>query len=144
MLQVPNVSMILVLAIFFAVLWLLNRFVFRPISGVLDEREHETSVAARAYAEALAEFSAAAENVEAQLSLARREALKHREERRAEGMKIRTEKIERVKAETLGKVTTASAELDRNSKSIAADLPGRIASLAQLLAEKILGRKLAA
>jgi F-type H+-transporting ATPase subunit b len=144
MLQTPNVSMLLILVIFFAVLWLLNRFVFTPVSGILDERERETSTASRAYAEALAEFRAAAEKIEAELSLARREALKLREERRGEGMKLRSEKIEQVKAETGKKLAGASSELAQDSRRVATDLPGRIAALAQMLAEKILGRKVAA
>ena len=144
MLQVPNVSMVLILAIFFAILWLLNRFVFRPISAIVDERERESRVAAKAYSEAVAEFGAAVEKIEAQLSLARREALKLREDRRAEGMKLRSEKIEQMKAETAKKIESASAELDRDSRSVAAEMPGRITALAETLAEKILGRKVAA
>ena len=136
--------MLLVLAIFFAVLWLLNRFVFTPITGILDERERETDTASRAYAEALAEFRSAVEKIEAELSLARREALKLREERRGEGMKLRSARIEQVKGESAKKLAGASSELEQDSRRVAVDLPGRIAALAETLAEKILGRKLAA
>ena len=144
MLQAPNVSMLLILAIFFAVLWLLNRFVFQPVTAILDERERDSATASRSYADALSEFQAAADKIEADLSLARREALKLREERRAEGMRLRAEKIERAKAETSEKLSGASAELDRHSKDVTADLPARVAALARLLAEKILGRQVAA
>ncbi len=144
MLQAPNVSMLLILAIFFAVLWLLNRFIFRPVGAILDERERDSTTASQAYAEALAEFQAAADKIEADLSLARREALKLREERRAEGMHLRSGKIEQVKAETAEKLSGASSDLEQHSRQIAADLPARVAALAQLLAEKILGRKVAA
>jgi len=136
--------MLLILAIFFAVLWLLNRFVFRPVTAILDERDRETATASSAYSEALSEFKAAADRIEADLSLARREALKLREERRAEGMKLRSEKIEKIKDETAGKLAAASAELEGLSKSVASDLPSRIASLARTLAGKILGREVAA
>jgi F0F1-type ATP synthase membrane subunit b/b' len=144
MLQAPNVSMLLILAIFFAVLWLLNRFIFRPVGAILDERERDSTTASQTYAEALAEFQAAADKIEADLSLARREALKLREERRAEGMHLRSGKIEQVKAETAEKLSGASADLEQHSRKIVADLPVRVAALAQLLAEKILGRKVAA
>jgi len=136
--------MVLILVIFFTVLWLSNRFIFTPVSAVLDERERESESASRAYSEALAEFQAAAERIEAQLSLARREALKLREDRRAEGIQLRSRKIERVKDEAAQKLAVASSELDQLSRTIASDLPGRVASLAQTLAEKILGRKVAA
>jgi F-type H+-transporting ATPase subunit b len=144
MLQAPNVSMLLILAIFFAVLWLLNRFVFRPVTAILDERERDSTTASQAYAEALSEFQAAADKIEADLSLARREALKLREERRAEGMQLRSQKIEQLKSETAEKLAGASAELEEHSRGGATDLPARVAALARLLAEKILGRKVAA
>ena len=136
--------MLLILAIFFAVLWLLNRFVFRPVSTILDERERDITTASAAYSEALSEFKAAADKFEADLSLARREALKLREERRAEGLKQRSERIEKIKAETSEKLTAASTELEQLSRSISADLPARVASLARTLAGKILGREVAA
>jgi F-type H+-transporting ATPase subunit b len=144
MLQAPNVSMLLILAIFFAVLWLLNRFVFQPVTAILDERERDSTTASQAYAEALAEFQAAADKIEADLSLARREALKLREDRRAEGMQLRSQRIEQVKTETAEKLSGASTELEQHSRRVATDLPARVAALAQLLAEKILGRKVAA
>ncbi len=136
--------MILILAIFFAILWLLNRYVFQPVSAILDERERDRATAAAAYSEALAEFQKAADRIEADLSLARREALKLREERRAEGMARRSETLERVKHETAEKLAAASSDLDRMSRSVSADLPARVSSLARTLAGKILGREVAA
>ena len=74
MLQLPNVSMLLILAIFFATMWVLNRFLFAPVSAILDERERESDTGARSLADAEAKFRAAAEKIENELSLARREA----------------------------------------------------------------------
>ena len=61
-----------------------------------------------------------------------------------EGFSFRTFKFERAKAETSEKLSGASAELERHSRDVTADLPARVAALAGLLAEKILGRKVAA
>ncbi|MGH9442625.1 MAG: hypothetical protein ACRD16_10165 [Thermoanaerobaculia bacterium] len=144
MLQAPNISMFLVLAIFFAVLGVLNRFVFKPVSAILDEREGESSTASLAYRAALSEFEAAAEKIEADLSLARREGLKLREERRAEGLKVRSRKVEQIKAETAQRLSAAASELEKHSRDVATELPGRVSALARQLAEKILGRKVAA
>lgn len=136
--------MLLVLAIFFAILWLLNRFVFRPITAILDERDRDAQSASAAYAQAQSEFKAAADRIEADLSAARREALKLREERRAEGMKRRAETLEQIKTESAQRLDAATTELDGLSKKVSSDLPSRVASLAQTLAAKILGREVAA
>jgi F0F1-type ATP synthase membrane subunit b/b' len=59
-------------------------------------------------------------------------------------MKLRSAKNEQVKQETAASLAAAAAELETESRRVAADLPGRVAALAQTLAEKILGRKVAA
>lgn len=144
MLQVPNFSMILILAVFFSAMWLLQTFLFRPIVGILKERETEARDASESFAKARAEFDAAAEKVENELSLARREALKLREELRAEGQKLRSEKTESAKKESLATLSAASSEMDELARKASAELPARVIALARTLAEKVLGRSVAA
>ena len=143
MLQLPNVSMVLILAIFFATLWVLNRFLFAPVSAILDERQSEAETAARALAQGEAEFRSAVERIEAQLSLARREALKIREENRAEGHRVREREVEAAKKEAADRLNAAAEELALRARQAREELPGRIASIVSMLVEKILGRKAA-
>ncbi len=144
MLQTPDFSLILMLAIFFATLWLLNRFLFVPITAILKEREEEERGSSLAIEEARARFQEGAARVEAELAAARREGLKLREERRAEGRRIREEKAGVVKEETSAKLTEAGASIEAQSRRAAAELPARIRELARQLAEKVLGRRVAA
>ena len=143
MLQLPNVSMVLILAIFFATLWVLNRFLFAPVSAILDERRSEAETAARALAQGEAEFRSGVERIEAQLSLARREALKIREENRAEGHRVREREVEAAKKEAADRLNAAAEELALRASQAREELPGRIASIVSMLVEKILGRKAA-
>jgi F-type H+-transporting ATPase subunit b len=144
MLQTPDFSMILMLAIFFATLWVLNRFLFAPITAILKEREEEERRSSGAHEEALGRFNEAAGRIEAELAAARREGLKLREERRAQGRRLREEKVASVKGEATTRVSDAAAAVERQSRQAAAELPARIRDLARQLAEKILGRRLAA
>ncbi|HET9795682.1 MAG TPA: hypothetical protein VFS34_14605 [Thermoanaerobaculia bacterium] len=144
MLQVPNVSMLLILAIFFATLWVLNRFLFRPVSAILDERQSEAETAARALADAEEKFRAAAAKIETELSLARREALKIREENRAEGRHIREQQVEAAKQETAARLEKAAAELEADARRARDELPSRVSTIVSSLVEKVLGRKAAA
>ena len=143
MLQLPNVSMLMILAIFFATLWVLNRFLFGPVSAILDERAAETDGAVRSLSEAEAKFRAAAEKIENELSLARREALKIREENRAEGHRAREAEVEAAKKEAADRLHAAAQELELRSRQAREELPGRISSIVSTLVEKILGRKAA-
>jgi F-type H+-transporting ATPase subunit b len=143
MLQVPNVSLILILAIFFATLWVLNRFLFRPISAIVDARDRDVESSARALSEAEERFRTAAEKIETELSLARREALKIREENRAEGRRLRDAQVEAAKKEAAERLNAASAELAEQARRAREELPGRVASVVSTLVEKILGRKAA-
>jgi F-type H+-transporting ATPase subunit b len=144
MLQVPNVSMVLILAIFFASMWVLNRFLFRPVSAILDERQTEAETAARSLSDAEEKFRAAAAKIETELSLARREALKIREENRAEGRHLRDEEVEAVKQETSARLEAAAAELAADARRTRDELPSRVSAIVSTLVEKVLGRKAAA
>ncbi len=144
MLQVPNVSLLLILAIFFATLWVLNRFLFGPISAILDERRGEAETSARELADAEEEFRAAAAKIENELSLARREALKIREENRADGRRVREERVEAAKKETAARLEAAAAELEADARRTREELPSRVSTIVSALVEKVLGRKAAA
>lgn len=144
MLQVPNVSMILILAIFFATLWVLNRFLFRPVASILDEREAEAETAARALADAEERFRAAAAKIESDLSLARREALKLREESRAAGRRLREEQVEAAKAETAARLDAAAKDLEADARRTREELPSKVSAIVSALVEKVLGRRAAA
>jgi F-type H+-transporting ATPase subunit b len=142
-LQLPNVSMLLILAIFFATLWVLNRFLFGPVTAILDERASEAETAARSLSDAEAKFRAAAEKIENELSLARREALKIREENRAEGHRQRDVEVDAAKKEAADRLHAASEDLALRARQAREELPGRISSIVSTLVEKILGRKAA-
>jgi F-type H+-transporting ATPase subunit b len=142
-LQLPNVSMLLILAIFFATLWVLNRFLFGPVTAILDERASEADTAARSLSDAEAKFRAAAEKIENELSLARREALKIREENRAEGHRQRDVEVDAAKKEAADRLHAASEDLALRARQAREELPGRISSIVSTLVEKILGRKAA-
>ena len=144
MLQVPNVSMVLILAIFFATMWILNRFLFRPVSAILDERQTEAETAARSLADAEEKFRTAAAKIETELSLARREALKIREENRAAGRQIRDREVEAAKQETAARLEKAATELESDARRTRQELPSRVATIVSALVEKVLGRKAAA
>jgi F-type H+-transporting ATPase subunit b len=144
MIQAPDVTLLYVMFAFVVSYAVLKRFLFGPLGAILEMREHEEREANRLHAESLRELERAVAEGEARLALARREALKERETLRAEGLARFESELSKARAAASASVGAASQAIDRDAARTAAELPARSRSLARELAEKILGRELAA
>jgi F-type H+-transporting ATPase subunit b len=144
MIELPNVTSLYVLLAFGISYWILKKYLFAPLSAILEARESEERGAQRAYAESLAALDRALAAGEEMLATARREALKTRETLRAEGLALLEQKLAAARAAAGGDISRASQEIQAQAEASAKELPRRARELARELAEKILGRKLAA
>lgn len=144
MIEAPNVTTLYVFLAFGICYWILKKYLFVPLSAILDGREMAQAEAERGYAESLRTLEKAVASGEEQLSAARREALKAREDRRAEGLALLNEKLAQAHVAALASIERGSREIEAQASGSAKELPARARLLARELAEKILGRKLAA
>lgn len=144
MIGLPDVTSLYVLFAFVASCWVFNRFLFQPLSSILDARERNEREAEAAYAASLASLEKAVAAGEEKLSAARREALRAREERRSEGLAALEKRLEEANARSAEAITAGTGDIRKQAAGVAVTLPERARSLARELAEKILGRKLAA
>lgn len=123
---------------------ILKRYLFRPLLAILATREREEREASETYAASLRALEKSTAEAEEKLSLARREALRIREGLRGEGLAALERLLAEAHAVSSASIERASLEIEREAASSAAELPRRAGSLARELAEKILGRRLAA
>ena len=144
MVKLPDVTIVYVIVAFAICYAILKKHLFVPLSKILDERDNEAREAQRLYAASREELERAVLEAEQQLSLARREGLKARDGLRAEGMARLEENLGRARQAAARKLEGAGREIDAQARSAASDLPSRARALARALAEKILGRKIAA
>jgi F-type H+-transporting ATPase subunit b len=144
MIKAPDVTLLYVMFAFVVSYALLKRFLFVPLGAILARREEEELAAAKLHGESLRELERAVADAEAQLAVARREALKERETLRAEGIARFEQKLGEARAGATSSVEGASREIADQVRTAGSQLPERARSLAIQLAEKILGRKLAA
>lgn len=144
MIGLPNVTLLYVLLAFGICFWILKKYLFVPLAGILDARETAAREAERAYAASLASLEKAVAAGEQQLSDARREALKTREDLRAEGSAALETKLAEAHHAAQAAVDGGGREIESQSAASSRELPGKARELARVLAEKILGRKLAA
>ena len=144
MIKAPDVTLLYVMFAFVVSYALLKRFLFVPLGAILEQREREEQEAAKLHGESVRELERTVAEAEARLALARRAALKEREALRAEGLAGFEEKLGTARTAATSSVAGASGEIAGQVRKTASELPGRARSLAVALAEKILGRKLAA
>jgi F0F1-type ATP synthase membrane subunit b/b' len=144
MVKLPDVTLLYVIVAFAICYAVLRKHLFSPLSKILDEREHEAREAERLYAASREELQGAVGQAEQKLSLARREGLKTREDLRAEGLAHLEQELERARQSSAKRLEEATHTIEEQSKSVGANLAERAVALARTLAEKILGRKIAA
>jgi F-type H+-transporting ATPase subunit b len=144
MIKLPDVTLLYVIVAFVVSYALLRKFLFGPLSAIVEERERLEKSAAEVHARSLEEMQRAIAEGEARLAAARREALKARESLRGEGRAHLERELAGAREEATSSITGASREIKEQADRSAAELPGRARELARLLAEKVLGRKLAA
>jgi F0F1-type ATP synthase membrane subunit b/b' len=144
MIKLPDVTSLYVIICFAIVYAILKRYLFVPLGAILDERERESNEASALHAESLARLQQALAQAEQSLSLARREALKTREQLRGEGRSRLEAKLAEASAAAVAAIVGASRQIQEQSRELSRLLPEKSESLARTLAEKILGRKLAA
>ncbi len=144
MIEAPNVTSLYVLLAFGISYWILKRYLFAPLSSILDARENAEAEAEKTYAESLRTLESTVALGEERLAAARREALKLREDLRAEGLSVLNQRLSEAQAAASESIERGSREIEAQASRLARELPERARGLARELAEKILGRKLAA
>ncbi len=144
MIELPNVTSLYVLLAFGVSYAILKKFLFVPLSGILEAREREELEAQKAYARSLETLEQAVAAGEENLAAARREALKTRESLREEGVAILDEKLGKARLQASEQIDRGANEIAARASELAGQLPDRASSLARELAEKILGRGLVA
>jgi F-type H+-transporting ATPase subunit b len=144
MIKAPDVTFLYVVFAFLIAYAILKKYLFSPLAGILEQRELEEKSAARIHSESLEELARTVAAAEQTLSAARREALKQREALRAEGHTHLEKKLDVARTAASAAIERGRQEIDSQAARLTAELPGRAAELARSLAEKILGRKIAA
>ena len=144
MIKAPDVTLIYVILSFLIAYAILKKFLFVPLAGILEARETEEATAARVHAESLEGLSRTLAHIEEELARARREALKERENMRAEGRLHLEKKLAEARGAAGSLLELAAIQIATETAHSAAELPRRTETLARTLVEKVLGRKLAA
>lgn len=144
MIKAPDVTLLYVMFAFIVSYAVMKRYLFRPLGAILERRDEEARAAARVHSDSLRELARAVAEGEARLAAARREGLREREALRAEGLARFERDLGEARNAAAAAIENAGGQISSEATRAAQELASRSRTLAVLLAEKILGRKLAA
>lgn len=137
---VPDITLLVVMVLFFIEYIIVSRFFIQPINNVLETRETESREAQEKYEQSLGRLNEATAQMEQRLHEARRGASQVRDQFRNEAGAHRASLVERTTAEARKLIGDAEGRLARDVKEARDKILREAESLARLAAERILGR----
>ena len=137
----PNLSLLLIMICFWLTMWLVYRFLIRPIGEVLAERKGRIDSAQDRFETTHNEYLAATDRLELEVQEAARGAARVRAEHRQQALERRQRSLDGARADADDRLRAALAELDTDTAAARTELRERAEGLARLFATELLGRK---
>lgn len=141
--QLPDLSLLLVMVIFWATYVVLRVFVLKPLGSILEERERTVVGATSALSAALDQEKETLAGIDRRLTEARREALAARQAARADANAKRQAILEDARAKARAAVAEAQAKLDGQIGVARSELEKNARTTAAEIASIALGRRIA-
>ena len=139
----PDYSLLYIMACFWIAYWIVDRFLLRPVTAVVEARKKRIDDAEAQWSSKHEEYLSATRRLEAELEQAAREAAKRREALRAEAEAERQKRLEAARAEAQARLEAALAELEKDAEAAREALRGEAEKLGRLMAGRVLGREVA-
>lgn len=133
-------TLLLVAAAVVALVFILNRFLFRPINEILAKRQAEVDEARTEFERARRLQEQRMHEIEERLSRARRDAFSIREAAQQEARAERDEVLAAARADAMKSVESARAEIREQVDQARRQLDDDAQGLAKQIVEQLLGR----
>lgn len=135
-------TLLIQMANFVVLLWLLNRFLYKPILNVIEERKRRLEESERSVRELQERTARQWEAYQAELQKAKSSAGAEKERLKAEGAEAERRLLEQVRAEAARSVEEARRKVQQEMERAREALGAQADSIGLEMAEKILGRSL--
>jgi F-type H+-transporting ATPase subunit b len=139
----PNLSLIFVMVCFWVTLWIVHRFLIRPVGAVIGERQRRIDDAQQEWSAKNEEYLTAVARVEDEVAGAAKEAARIRSDARQQALDERQGTLDSARAAADERLAGVLVTLDSETEKARADLRSRAEELARMLAGRLLGRELA-
>ena len=141
--QLPDLSLLLIMVIFWGTYAVLRRFVLEPLGTILEERERAVASSTAALAAMLDQEKETLMGIDRRLTEARRDALAARHAARGEANARRQAILEAAREKARLAAAEAHARLERDVSAARSDLAKNARATAVEIASKALGRRIA-
>lgn len=141
--QLPDLSLLVVMVIFWATYWVLRIFLFKPLGHILEEREARQEAAGAALRSALERQKEVLLDIDRRLTEARRVAMGEREAIRAEAAAKRQAVLDDAREKARQTVEAAQQRLESEIAGAREELRASAKTTAAEIASVALGRKVA-
>ena len=135
-------SLLIQIANFLLLLYLLNRILYRPSRRILAERAEQMNTYEGTIADLQQRSAQDAESLEQNMKNARKEGFDRKEGLRGEGLEEEKGMLQKASAAAGERIDEAKAEIERHVEGVRKTLEKDIGAFSQELAEKILGRSI--
>src|ERR1700737_2627653 len=142
MFVVPNLTLLIQDLAFIVLMVLLVRYLYRPISQVLEARTRRIQEGLRAAEEAKRDREAAEKEYRLRMEAARREGQALLDRIAKKGEDLRKELEAKARAQAEGLIARARAEIQQEREQAVQDLREQVADLAVMAAGRIIGESL--
>jgi F-type H+-transporting ATPase subunit b len=139
----PDLSLIFIMVCFWVTLWIVHRFLIRPVGTVIGERRRRIDDAQQEWSAKNEEYLAAVSRVEDEVATAAKDAARIRADVRQHAMDERQAALDQARARADERLLDVLDILDKDAEAARSDLRHQAGELARLLASRLLGRELA-
>jgi F-type H+-transporting ATPase subunit b len=139
---VPNLTFVVELIAFAIILWVLGKYVVPPVNKAMTDRQQKIRQQFEDLEQAQADARAAEESFKAQMTEARHEAAKIREEAREQGAAIIADMRKQAQEESDRILNHARSQLEAERQQAVQQLRTEVGAMATELAERIVGESL--
>ena len=143
MIQLPDLSLVVVAALFWATYWILRQAVFRPLGSILEERETASASATEVLAKALESQKETVAGIDRRLTEARRDAMAEKDAARVAANARRQELLDGARDKARAVAADAQRGLDADIAAAREQLRREAHAMAAEIASRALGRKVA-
>lgn len=137
----PNLSLILIMVCFWLTMWLVQRFLIRPVGHAISERSRRIKDAQHEWTTKHDDYEAAISRVESEIEDAAREAAKIRAEARNSALEKRQVLLDAARDRADRRLQEALQSLASEAEAARTELRRQAAELARLLAGRLLERE---
>ena len=137
-----NATLIIQIINFIFLMWFLNKFLFKPMLKVLDERKSRVENDFAKAKELEEKIEKGYENYKKELEEAKSKGASIKISARDEATKILNEKLAHAKEEASKYIEEFKSQLEKNKEQIAAELEKDVENIAKSICSTLLGREI--